>query len=197
MSGLPSNYPGEIPRPLYLGNNTSSHESSSAPSTLSPSTPSSVLPGVAMLAGPQLLSRQDIASGRLPYPPPHSIHIPPINDIQPRYIPEYDPTTHQEQIRMRGVMNVAPNISAIGPLLTGQKRAYRQRRKDPSCDACRERKVKVKIKARPLRRVDEQDVLMMSDGFSAMQPKPVVVLSVLVEASSASLRKRQIEGCRR
>lgn len=42
-----------------------------------------------------------------------------------------------------GYPNSVISPTHLSPGLSSQKRPYRQRRKDPSCDACRERKVKV------------------------------------------------------
>lgn len=81
--------------------------------------------------------------------------LPPGNNLMSTYgrtyeSPSMSPSDHATSYSDASLPNgLMPSPQGLAPsqvtsaALQNQKRAYRQRRKDPSCDACRERKVKV------------------------------------------------------
>ena len=130
------------PHHVHQPTTSGSYDSSSVSSTASPQSKVNPNMNFASMSGPTRPS-----SNLSPFQTSHHPSRPPYNSYDSGSISPNDRSGQPFDAFLPDGTTVQENAgSQAGPaVLHNAKRAYRQRRKDPSCDACRERKVKVSL----------------------------------------------------
>ena len=129
------------PHPTYQPNTSGSYDSSSVSSTASPQATARPSMSLAQMSVPNW------SSNLAPFQHAHHSAPPIYSGYDSGSI---SPNEHAHQnfdsLVSDSTMLQGPAANQTSPSLAhNTKRVYRQRRKDPSCDACRERKVKVSL----------------------------------------------------